>query len=176
MRRGAARQTLAVAVLLAGAYCAVPGSPLDVPLYRQKKNGCGAASVAMVIHYWANRGPGPLTDIPSPKQVYEALYRPERKGIRLADMDRYLKDAGFRVFAIRGRWEDIQEHVTKGRPLIAALRKGPTKAMHFVVVTWATDELLWVNDPTRKKPNRLKRAEFEKQWAYADGWLLLATP
>ena len=170
------RHACALAVSLAVAYCAAAGSPLDVPFYAQEKNGCGAASVAMVMRYWDNRQPGPLVVYPSPEEVYEQLYRPRQKGILLADMKRYLEDMKFRVFTLRGRWEDVEGHLSKSRPLIVGLKKGRTAAMHFVVVTGVRDEFIWLNDPTRGKPSRLKRTEFEKRWELADQWMLLALP
>jgi ABC-type bacteriocin/lantibiotic exporter with double-glycine peptidase domain len=166
----------ALAALIAVECCAAAGSPLDVPFYAQQKNGCGAASVAMVMHYWQNRQPGPRMVYPSPEEAYQRLYRPKQRGILLADMKRYLEDAKFRVFTLRGEWEDVQEHLAKGRPLIVGLRKGPRAAMHFVVVTGGGDKFVWLNDPTRKAPNRLKQFEFEKRWAFADRWMLLALP
>ena len=166
----------ALAMLLGVACCAAGGPPLDVPFYTQKKNGCGAASVAMLMRYWDDRRPGPPAVHPTPESVYELLYRREQKGILLADMKRYLEDMSFRVYTLRGRWEDVEEHLAKGRPLIVALKKGQASAMHFVVVTGVGDEFVWLNDPTRRKPSRLKRPEFEKRWAFAERWMLLASP
>jgi ABC-type bacteriocin/lantibiotic exporter with double-glycine peptidase domain len=176
MRLASASPARALAVLLAAGCCTVAASPLAVPFYAQQKNGCGAASVAMVMHYWQNWQPGPPVVYPSPEEVYQRLYRPGQKGILLADMKRYLEDAKFRVFTLRGEWGDVQEQLTKGRPLIVGLRKGRRAAMHFVVVTGAGEEFVWLNDPTRKAPSRLPRLEFEKRWTFADRWTLLAVP
>ncbi len=158
-----------VLALLAATYWAPAAWPLEVPFYAQKKNGCGAASVAMVMHYWGNQKV-------APEQVYGALYRPSQKGILLADMKRYLEAMQFRVFTLRGEWADVEAHLSKSRPLIVGLRKTPAAAMHFVVVTAVGDDRVWLNDPTRGKPNRLKRLEFERRWALADRWMLLALP
>ena len=88
----------ALVMVIVAASCAAASPLLKLPFYSQKKNGCGAASVAMVMRYWQNQQPGPLMANPSPQEVYESLYRPEQKGIRLADMKRYLEGRGFRVF------------------------------------------------------------------------------
>ena len=170
------RYACALALLLAVESYAAANSPLDVPFYAQQKNGCGAASVAMVMHYWDNRQPGSPVMRPSPETVYELLYQRKQKGIPLADMKRYLEDMRFRVFTLRGQWQDVEGHLSKGRPLIVGLRKGRAAATHFVVVTGTGDEYVWLNDPTRAKPDRLKRAEFEKRWEFADHWMLLAVP
>jgi predicted double-glycine peptidase len=135
--------------------------PLAVPFFQQQKNGCGAASVAMVMHYWK---PGS----PAATEVYRQLYMPERQGIPLADMRRYLEDAGFRAFTLRGQWSDAETHIGKGRPIIVSLKTRRTGRMHGGYV--------WVNDPTRKQAHRVKLREFQKQWELADRWMLLASP
>lgn len=155
---------------------AAGGVPLQVPFFAQKKNGCGAASVAMVMRYWGERSTGEPVTYPSPEEVFQRLYRPELNGIRLADMKGYLEEMGFRVFTLRGRWADVEEQLAKGRPLIVALKKGRAKAIHFAVVAGVEHDRVWLNDPTRTKANRLGRAEFEEQCERADQWMLLATP
>ena len=52
MFRSAAR--LVMGLYLGGMILAAqqPGVWLDVPFVRQEKNGCGAASIAMVMQYW----------------------------------------------------------------------------------------------------------------------------
>ena len=46
-----------------------PEVQLDVPFLRQKKNGCGAASVAMVLHYWERQYP----DLLNPANYYDTF-------------------------------------------------------------------------------------------------------
>lgn len=170
------RRWCTLAGLLAAECFSAASSPLHLPFYRQKKNGCGAASVAMVMRFWAERRPGTLLTHPSPDEVYEALYRPQLKGIRLADMKGYLEDWGFRAFTLRGDWADVEGHVTKGRPLIVSLRQGRKKPVHFAVVSGVANGFVWLSDPTRKAASRMGRAEFEKRWELADRWMLLAMP
>ena len=122
----------------------------------------------MVMHYWGSEA--------APERVYQKLYDAERRGIPLAAMQRYLEEAGFRAFTLRGQWADIQEHLGKGRPIIVGLKRNRLKQMHFAVVIGAEEERVWLNDPTRKKANRVKLADFQKQWELADRWMLLATP
>jgi predicted double-glycine peptidase len=148
--------------------------PLEVPFFRQAKNGCGAASVAMVAHYWAGRLPNASSEPPA--LVYRRLYDPKRRGIPLAGMKDHLAELGYRAFTFRGEWKDLEEHLSKGRPVIVGLRKGRSKDLHFVVLTGAEDRRVRVNDPTRTRPSRMKKAEFEKQWGLAGRWILLATP
>lgn len=152
------------------------GAPLEVPFFRQEKNGCGAASAAMVAHYWASRVPQPANSMPSPAAFYSRLFDAEIRGVLLSEMRRYLQELGFHAFTFRGRWSDLETHLSKGRPLIIGLKKGGTSGLHFAVVTGTYPGGVWLNDPTRKRAHRQKQAEFEKQWESGGSWILLATP
>ena len=163
------RTTVVLANLLAAGCLTAAGPQAGLPFYQQEKNGCGAASVAMVMSYWGS-------ETPAPRAIYDRLYLPEEKGIRLADMKRYLEEAGFRAFTLRGTIADAETHAGKGRPIIAGLKAGRTKPVHFVVVSGVTADHVWLHDPSRRAPHRLKRAAFEKQWAAGGRWMLLATP
>lgn len=154
----------------------IRGAALDVPFFTQQKNGCGAASVAMVMHYWGGAATSGLSPMPGPRDVYARLYQPSRKGILLSGMKGFLEQYGFRAFALRGEWPDITGHLAKGRPVIVALRKRESAQTHFVVVTEASPASVRINDPTRRKPVTLKRGDFERQWGLGGRWLLLAAP
>jgi len=165
-------------VCLAGATGA-PGVWLDVPFVRQEKDGCGAASISMVMQYWdrtKSQAPSAQTD---PRAIQQALYSREAKGIFSSAMQRYFEQVGFRTFSFRGEWADLKDHLSKGRPLIVCL-KGPGRRdpLHYVVVTgldWQHD-LVFLNDPAQRKLLRKDRAEFEKGWRAAGNWTLLALP
>src|SRR3989441_10644622 len=100
-----------------------PGVWLDVPFVKQEKNGCGAASIAMVMQYWVlQRG---RTAAPSADaiQIQRALYSDRARGVHSSDMERYLRQQGFRTFAFRGgEWTELKHKLGKGRPLIGALQ------------------------------------------------------
>jgi ABC-type bacteriocin/lantibiotic exporter with double-glycine peptidase domain len=167
------RLALAVACIATGS--ANASQPLKVPFIQQKKNGCGAASIAMVAQYWQSRSAMPIVT-PSPEQIYQHLYKSDLKGILLADMKRYLEDLGFRAFTFRGQWSDVERHLAKGRPIIAGLKKERSHRMHFAVLLGAEGNRVWLNDPTRKKVSHQKQVEFKKQWELAGRWMLLAAP
>src|SRR5216684_880984 len=63
-----------VAVLLLGV-CGVllaadlPGVWLDVPFVKQEKDGCGAASIAMVMQYWQAQQGQPANDSSDASQI-----------------------------------------------------------------------------------------------------------
>jgi predicted double-glycine peptidase len=152
---------------------------LDVPFVKQEKDGCGAASVAMVMQYWfkrQGRADGASVDA---AEIYRALYEPDARGVYASAMERYFKQRGFNTFAFRGEWEDLQNHLRKGRPLIVALKPPETGApLHYVVVAGLDPPagLVLLNDPARRKLLKQDRADFEKQWSGVNKWTLLALP
>jgi predicted double-glycine peptidase len=151
---------------------------LDVPYVRQDKNLCGAASVAMVLQYWQRTASAEsLVNIPSFEQIEQALRSSNSKGVLGSQMRSYLTSLGYQAFVFKGRWSDIENHISKGRPLITGL--GNRGALdHFVVVTgWNDSEnVVLINDPARRKLLKLDRKEFEKSWEQTSCWTLLALP
>ena len=164
-----------ILVILVATLVQAASQPLTVPFFKQEKNGCGAASVAMVMHYWSGQQPGAPT-YPSHAEVYGSLYDADLRGIPLVEMKQYLEGHGFRAYTLHGLWTDLEQHLEKGRPLVVALKKKDSAPIHFAVVTGTASDRVLLNDPTRKGTTRMKRADFEKQWSRADSWLLLATP
>ena len=155
-----------------------PGLWLDVPFVRQAKNLCGAASVSMILQYWHKASPtGGSIEVPSFPDIAEALRSSESKGVFGSQMKAYLASLGYQVYVFKGRWEDIETHIAKGRPLIAAL--GSRGALdHYVVVTgWNDPEnVVLVNDPAQRKLLKLDRKNFQKSWEQTSRWTLLALP
>ena len=152
---------------------------LDVPFIKQTAEGCGSASIAMLLQYWSSHGTSVAAGRDDADAIQKMLYSRKGHGIFASDVERYLKESGFRVFALRGTWDDLREHLTQGRPLIISLEPGSTRApLHYVVVTgmdWQR-EAVFVNDPARGKLLRIERSEFEKEWLAARNWMLLAVP
>ena len=146
-----------------------PPVRLEVPFFQQEKNGCGAASVAMVLHYW-----NPAGSVPSPDDVYRRLYDAQRNGIPLAEMRSYLQSQGFNAFTLRAEWSDLENHLARRRPIVVGLRKKKDGLLHYATLVGTEPGSVWLNDPTRKRPHRMKRTAFEKLWALADRWILVA--
>ncbi len=156
------------------AFLAASALWLDVPFVKQEKNGCGSAALAMVIGYWQRRAPALHAEAGDPARIQQALYSAEARGIYASAMERYLEEHGFRAFAFRGEWEDLERNLAKGRPLIVCLGDG--KSRHYVVVAGLEDGAVEVNDPADRKLRKLDRAGFEKRWRAASCWTLLAVP
>jgi predicted double-glycine peptidase len=169
--------TLAAALSL-GVAAATSGVWLDVPYVHQVKDGCGSASLAMVMQYWI----GKHASVPAEKSdlahIQSVLYSSDAHGIYASAMETYLRASGFEVFAFRGDWNDLRDQLTKGRPLIVSLKPGRAAAPHYVVVVgidWANGAV-FLNDPARSKLFRVERNQFAQQWRDAGFWTLLAVP
>ena len=168
-------------ICICGSVCAAQstGAWLDVPFVKQEKNGCGSASIAMVMQYWHKQQGRSLSDSAQATEIHRALYVPGADGIYASAMEHYFQEHEFRTFSFRGDWEVLQQHLQKGRPLIAALKpSGSIDSLHYVVVVGLDPErnLLLLNDPARRKLLTQDRSEFEKQWSATGEWTLLALP
>jgi ABC-type bacteriocin/lantibiotic exporter with double-glycine peptidase domain len=132
----------------------------------------------MVLQYWQKAIPGGSSlEVPSFPLITEALRSSESKGVLGSQMQAYLASLGYQVYVFKGRWDDIESHISKGRPLIAAL--GSRGLLdHYVVVTgWNDSEnVVLVNDPARRKLLKLDRKHFQKAWEKTSSWTLLAVP
>lgn len=155
------------------------GEWLDVPFIKQEKNGCGVASIAMVMQYWQKQPGGGQQDGSDPADIQRALYSSQAHGVYASDMERYFQEHGFRTFSFRGAWDDLNQHLGKGRPLIVALKPLPAeKALHYVVVVgldWQQNVVL-VNDAAQRKLLKMDRAVFVKEWSAVNNWTLLVLP
>jgi ABC-type bacteriocin/lantibiotic exporter with double-glycine peptidase domain len=152
---------------------------LDVPFIKQEKNGCGAASIAMVMQYWQKQPGGSQEDGSNPANIQQALYSSHAHGIFASDIERYFQEHGFRAYSFRGEWDDLKQHLGKGRPLIVALKPLPTETMlHYVVVAGleGDHDVVLVNDPAQRKLLKVDRASFLKEWNAVGNWTLLALP
>jgi ABC-type bacteriocin/lantibiotic exporter with double-glycine peptidase domain len=150
---------------------------LDVPFVKQEKNGCGAASIAMVMQFWQRQQGMPAAGSDA-AQIQRTLYSSSAHGIYASDLERYLQQSGFRTFAFEGTQKDLRQHLEKGRPLIVALKPAGRAPLHYVVVTGLGTEpnLILLNDPAERKLLKQELASFEKEWNNAGHWTLLAVP
>ena len=183
---------LVIPVILFFCLCGVrPAAPasedsgvwLDVPFVKQEKDGCGAASIAMVMQYWLKRQGRADSESVDSAEIHRDLYEPGARGVYASAMERYFKQRGFSAFAFRGEWNDLLNHLRKGRPLIVALKPSGAGAetgapLHYVVVAGLDPGagLVLLNDPAQRKLLKQDRADFEKQWSGANKWTLLALP
>jgi ABC-type bacteriocin/lantibiotic exporter with double-glycine peptidase domain len=151
---------------------------IDVPFVAQPAEGCGAASIAMVMQYWQHHEGLRPTPAADPDQILHTLHSDAAHGIYASDMVHYFQQNGYRTFAFAGQWPDLQLHLAKGRPLIVALNPGPGLPLHYVVVAGLSpaQQLVLLNDPAQRKLLKEDDARFEQEWKAAGHWTLLALP
>jgi uncharacterized protein YvpB len=175
-------RALIVLFTLAGVFATAAPSDisLDVPFVRQEKDGCGAASIAMVMQYWEQQSRSPNSAGGADEaKIQRSLYSSIGHGIYASALVQYLQAQKFRTFAFHGDWADLQEHLEKGRPLIVALKplRG-SSSLHYVVVAGinAAQQIVLINDPAQRKLLKQDRSSFEHEWSATEKWTLLAVP
>jgi ABC-type bacteriocin/lantibiotic exporter with double-glycine peptidase domain len=151
---------------------------LDVPFVKQEKEGCGAATIAMVMQYWQQQQGQPMSLHAEPDHILRTLRVDSAHGIYASDMDRYFQQNGYRTFEFSGEWTFLKQQLGKGRPLIAALKPGSSPELHYVVVAGLDEEhqLVLLNDPAQRKLLKEDRTRFEEEWKATKYWTLLAVP
>ena len=162
------RLVLALAITAGARSRAAEAIWLDVPFIAQEKNGCGSASLAMLIRYWGKDADA--------ARIQGELYSPAEKGIPAAAMQRYLDSRGFRAYVFRGEWQDLLHHISLGRPPIVCFKPSRRGPFHYAVAAGAGDGAVSLNDPADRKLRKWERGEFEKMWRAAGNWTLLAVP
>jgi ABC-type bacteriocin/lantibiotic exporter with double-glycine peptidase domain len=179
MSRLARHVLFAVVLCCSAAAAETPEFWLDVPFVKQAPEGCGAASIAMVMQYWSSQDGRPAGDRANADYILRTLHSPAGHGIYASAMSRYLREQGFRTFSFTGDWEMLQHNLQKGRPLIVALKPSAfERSLHYVVVAGMDSQsnTVMFNDPAERKLRKLDRVTFEKQWGGAQRWTLLALP
>jgi len=151
---------------------------IDVPFVAQPREGCGAASLSMVMQYWAQKQGVPSSSDSSVERIQHELYSRTEHGIPADQMTSYLRQHGFQAFAFPGKWSDLEEHIAKGRPLIVALKPEGQSELHYVVIDGVDSQrgLVTMNDPAVRKLLNEERTSFEKEWSATRNWTLLAVP
>lgn len=176
------RSSLLLCVLAAATVAAQtqPASAvwIDVPFVHQPREGCGAASLLMLMQYWARQQQRPMPPAEEVETIQRSVGSRSERGILASSMQTFLRQHGYRVFALTGGWDDLENQLRKGRPLIVALRPQGQSALHYVVIDGIDPGrgLVMMNDPAERKLLSQERAAFEKDWSATDRWMLLAVP
>ena len=151
---------------------------IDVPFVGQPREGCGAASLSMVMQYWSGKQGTAFSADSDVARIQHELYSRKEHGITAKQMEAYLQQHGFQAFAFSGKWSDLEEQIAKGRPLIVALRPEGQSELHYVVIDGVDTArgLVTMNDPAVRKLLSEERARFENEWSATHNWTLLAVP
>jgi len=179
MPRSIFRSAILMSCLCGIAFAAdVAGLWLDVPFVKQEREGCGAASIAMIMQYWQQHQGQSISPDAEALHILRALHSDSAHGILASDMVRYFQQNGYRTFAFSAEWADLGRQLEKGRPLIAALRPDSSTSLHYVVVAGVDPEhqLVLLNDPAQRKLLKEDKSRFEHEWKATGYWTLLAVP
>jgi len=152
-----------------------PGTPqgtlIEVPYLSQTPELCGGAALAMVLRYWGT------ADVFA--QDFALLVEPDRRGIRTEVLARAARDRGWETMVAQpdGRMslDEVREHVSRGRPVIALIEER-ANVLHYVVVLGVTPDRVVVHDPARAPYRALTHADFERRWAATSHWMMLVLP
>src|SRR5207247_1730718 len=170
----------AVAGFPAGSRAQSDPSPLrvlDVPYLPQSEALCGGAAAAMVMRYWGARGVR--------RETCASLVERDAGGIPTGALASALEQRGWTVVAGAMDGGQVGEQLALGRPVIALIEDRPLRYHYVVLVSWqktedgrrkADDEAVIVHDPARAPFRVLDGARFERVWAKADHWALVALP
>ncbi|MEO6828861.1 MAG: C39 family peptidase, partial [Acidobacteriaceae bacterium] len=79
------------------ATAAVSAIWIDVPFAAQTKDGCGSASIAMVMRYWDVKRNIPFSDAADPAKIQELLFSRSASGIFASSMQKYFQDSGYQA-------------------------------------------------------------------------------
>lgn len=157
---------------------------VDVPFFKQGRNLCGAACIFMIMEYWG-RHQGALGEkrkiayVPTPQEISSTLGALQAKGIYGSQIASYLGRQGFRTFVFQADWSDLEDHLSKGRPLMIALGgRGSDGPNHYVVLTGldSSKKTVLINDPARRKLSKMDQTDFLESWRKTSNWTLLALP
>ncbi len=152
---------------------------IDVPFVAQTTDGCGSASIAMVMQYWDREKRRAIAPDAEPERIQATLFSSAAGGIYASSMGKYLQKFGYHAFAFHGQWSDFKHELALGRPLIVGLQaSGAHGSLHYVVVVGIDPErnYLLMNDPAQQKMLRISREGFEREWRATGNWTLLAVP
>lgn len=152
---------------------------IDVPFVAQSRDGCGSASISMVMRYWAKKEGQPSPPSADSQKIQAQLFSSKTGGISASGMRTYFRESGYYAFAFHAQWGDLIHHLELGRPLIVGLQaSGPLGPLHYAVVVGVDRArgFLFLNDPAQRKMLRISREGFESEWSRTRNWTLLAVP
>ena len=140
---------------------------LDVPFVPQTEALCGGAAVAMVLRYWG------ATTVYA--EDFATLVDESAEGINVTRLSHAIADRGWRAMPFTGSAADIEDHLARGRPIVALIEDRPGR-YHYVVVVAVTREHVVVHDPAHGPFRIVERTKFDRAWAVTDRTTLLVLP
>ena len=121
----------------------------------------------MVARYWG-------VHAVQPEDFGEAL-APDGKGITPDALESRARDLGLQSVAFRGEPEPVQQHLARGRPLIALLDAGSGRFHYVVLLAWSRERVVF-HDPTEGPFRVASEEQWRRRWSAAGNWTLLLLP
>lgn len=160
--------TAAFALALATVWASAEPLPLlDVPFVTQTEALCGGAAISMVMRYWG------AVDVQAAD--FATLVDDSRGGIATGELLTAARARGFRAWGIRGTPELVQEHVSRGRPVVLLIRSGAAAYHYVVVVAWQGENVIY-HDPAVGPFRVAPAASLIGHWEPAEYWAMLILP
>jgi hypothetical protein len=140
---------------------------LDVPFVPQTAALCGGAAVAMVLRYWGAEAVY--------AEDFSSLVDESAEGIRIGILARAVHELGWRALPYAGAAADTQEHLGRGRPVIALIEDRPGRHHYVVIVAWAAGGIVY-HDPARGSFRVARPDTFDRAWSVTGRTALLIVP
>ena len=115
-----------------------PPRLLDVPFVSQTEALCGGAAAAMVLRYWG--------ETTAYAEDFATLVDDSAEGITVNRLSRAIAERGWPATPFTGSTTDVEDHLARGRPIIALIEDRPGRYHYVVVVAWTGDRVV-VHDP-----------------------------
>jgi hypothetical protein len=138
---------------------------LDVPYVSQSEQLCGGAAAAMLMRHAGLRGVY--------AEDFSLLISEAAGGIAAGDLRRAIIERGFDVETWSGSPAIAQRHLTAGVPVMALIEDRPGRFHYVVLVAWTEGAVVY-HDPARAPFLGVAESAFERAWAVAGRWMLVA--
>ncbi len=144
-----------------------PPRLLDVPFVSQTEALCGGAAAAMVLRYWG--------ETTAYAEDFATLVDDSAEGITVNRLSRAIAERGWPATPFTGSTTDVEDHLARGRPIIALIEDRPGRYHYVVVVAWTGDRVV-VHDPANGPFRIVSRTAFDRAWAVTGRTTMLVLP
>lgn len=142
-----------------------------VAFYKQKREYCGPASLAMVLNFWGGKF--------SQDDIAPEVYSPTVHGSLTLDVENFARKREFWTRSYRGNLNDLKAHLDRGHPLIVFENRGfnVLPLDHYSVIIGYGDEQGGVVMHSAEDENLfMSYPLFLRNWGKGGFWTLLILP
>jgi hypothetical protein len=121
----------------------------------------------MVLRYW---GKGGIL-----AEDFAPLMERGEAGIRTGVLVKAVEAYGWTALPFTGTSATVEDHLARGRPIIALIRTGSGAYHYVVLVAWANG-LVIIHDPSVGPFRAMHTGEFNAAWSGSGHWALVVLP